>query len=154
MRFPDTPFMKRTFELAKRLDVELIPNIIHMEDPPNTRLFYNGNRAFNKPHSEGDDEDPFNVRNHLHEESLATHKGVDEKVRKLFQEFRDLFRPQSPGASPPCIETAMNELFKRTNNYTMRSFMLEKGVDSRDIHWCETIKIATGWYDRALAQGK
>jgi len=35
----------------------------------------------------------------------------------------------------------------------MRSYMLiMKGMDAKDIHWCETIDKDTGWYDRSLTQ--
>ena len=50
MRFPDTPFMKRTFDLAKSrgLNVKLIPYIIQMVKPPNTWLLYNNSRVNNQ----------------------------------------------------------------------------------------------------------
>ena len=42
MRFPDTSFMKWTFDLARNrgLKVKLILYIIQMVDPPNTWLLY------------------------------------------------------------------------------------------------------------------
>lgn len=154
MRFPRTAFMKRTFDLAENrgLNVKLIPYVVQMVDPPNTWLFYNGARVNNMDSSVVGD--PFNIKDHVTDPSLKTPHGVSTKVTELFQEFRDMFRALSPKDQPPDIEVTMKELFEKTNHHTMRTFMLEQGMDPRDIHWCETLSTATGWYDRALTQGK
>lgn len=154
MRFPKTAFMKRTFDLAesRNLKVKLIPYVVQMVKPANTWLFFNGARVNNQDTSVAGD--PFNIKDHVTEPSLRTPGGVSTKVTELFQEFRDMFRAPSPRDQPPDIEATMKVLFEKTNHHTMRTFMLEKGMDSRDIHWCETLNTATGWYDRALTQGK
>ena len=155
MRFPDTPYMKRTFNLAKNrgLNVKLIPYIIQMVDPPNTWMFFNNARVNNRDPSVFGD--PFDVKNYLADKSLTTPDAVHRKIAEVLQPFRDLFRPPGPGQPPRDIATSMEILFKETNKFSMRSYMLiMKDMDAKDIHWCETIDKDTGWYDRSLTQSK
>jgi hypothetical protein len=153
MRFPDTPFMKRFFDLAtnRNLPVRLIPYIIQMIKPsPNTFLFYNNRHAYNQDSTLP--EDPFNVSGYLGDTKLATPQAVHKKVAEVLQPFRDLFRAK-PGEQPPDIATAISELFRMTNRSSMRSHMFEiLGMNSKDVHWCETLDTFTGSYDRALTE--
>ena len=152
MRFPDTPFMKRVFDLAtnRKLPVKLIPYIMQMVEPsPNTFLFYNNARINNQaPNVTGD---PFSVSGYVTDSSLTTPQGVSQKVAEVLQPFRDLFRAQS-GEQPPDIASAMSDLFGLTNKFSMRSYMFGLGMNARDISWCETLDKSTGWYDRALTE--
>lgn len=155
MRFPDTPFMARTFDLARNrnLDVTLIPYIREMTDPPHTWMLYNNVRINNQDSSETGD--PFNVWLYVEDQTLTTPDGVHAKVREVVQPFRDLFRPPSSDEPAPDIATAMATLFSETDKYSMRTYMLNvTGMDPKDVNWCETIEEPTGWYDRSLAQGK
>jgi len=123
MRFPNTSFMKRLYDLAtnRSLSVKLIPYVMQMIEPANTFLFYNNARTNNQD---------------------------SERVASVLQTFRDLFTVQ-----PLDIATAMDRLFERTNRYSMRSYMLEtQEMSARDISWCETLDKSTGWYDRALTE--
>ena len=157
MRYPDTAFMKRTFDLVRKRDlkdVKLIPYIMEMDkpQPPNTFLFYNNARVNNRDSSVTGD--PFGVRSYVTDPDLTTPQGVSKKVKKVLQPFRNLFRPRLPGQDPN-IEASMKTLFEQTNKFSMRSYMLiELKMDPKDVNLCETFDKPTGWYDRALTQGK
>jgi len=152
MRFPDTPFMKRVYDLAenRNLPVKLIPYVMQMVEPtPNTFLFYNNSRVNNQDSSITGD--PFNVSSYVTDSTLTTPQGVAQKVATVIQGFRDFFRPEQ-GKPPPNIKTVMEVLFELTNQYSMRSYMFSLPMDPRDINWCETLDKSTGWYDRALTE--
>jgi hypothetical protein len=151
MRFPDTPFMKRTFDLARNrgLNVKLIPYIMQMVDPPNTFLFFNNSRINNQQSVTGD---PFNVTSYVDEPDLRTPQGVSKKVGEVIQPFRDMFR--APLGQHADIATAMDRLFKETNTFSMRSYMFAGGINAKNISWCETLDKSTGWYDRALTESE
>lgn len=153
MRFPNSPFMKRVFDLAtnRNLPVRLIPYIFQMVEPEaHTFLFYNNVRVNNQDTSVTGD--PFNVRKYVTDPDLTTPRGVSRRVAEVLQPFRDLFRAKS-GERPPDIASAMKELFGRTNRFSMRGYMFETGMSARDISWCETLESSTGSYDRALTEG-
>ena len=155
MRYPDTPFMRRTFDLIKNrgLNVKLIPYI--MDDSPNTFLFYNNVRVNDDGDIRGD---PFGVQNYVVDQNLKTPEGVAKKVAEVLRPFRDLFVPTTGSAQTlptPDIGPAMAKLFEKTNIYSTRSYMLtEKRMDPKDVHWCETLDKSTGWYDLALTESK
>ena len=153
MRFPDTPFMKRVFDLVRNrnLPVKLIPYVMQMVEPsPNTFLFYNNARVNNQDHSVVGD--PFDVLSYVRDESLTTPQGVARKISAVLQPFRDLFRNRA-GEQPPDIATAIDQLYSLTNRLSMRTYMSTVlQMDDRVINWCETLDKSTGWYDRALAE--
>lgn len=152
MRFPNTPFMKRTFDLAQNrgLNVTLIPYIMQMVKPPNTFLFYNNTRVHNQEQSVTSD--PFHVGSYVTDPDLRTPEGVHRRVSEVIQPFRNLFR-HYPNKQTD-IATAMDRLFKATNTFSMRSYMFANNMDPKDISWCETLDKSTGWYDRALTESK
>ena len=161
MRFPDTPFMKRTFDLVENrgLNVKLIPYIMQMDDPPNTWLFYNNVRVHNRDPSVTGDQ--FHVGNYVVDKSLTTTEGVHKKVAEILQPFRDLFRPRKLPSRPPIIVPppsiagAIKSLFAETDKFSVRSYMFANGMSDQDVHWCETVdKSGTGLYDRSLTQGR
>ena len=154
MRFPDTPFMARTFDLARNrnLPVNLtVPYIMQMIEPtPNTFLFFNNARIHNQDTSVTGD--PFNVESYIQDPTLTTPSEVSHKVATVIQPFRDYFRPDSSG-NRPSIASGMQKLFDATNTFSMRSYMFNPlGITSQDINWCETLDKSTGWYDRALTE--
>ncbi|KAF9648711.1 hypothetical protein BDM02DRAFT_3269303, partial [Thelephora ganbajun] len=109
MRFPRTPFMKRTFDLAEErgLPVKLIPYIRKMVGPsPNTLLFYNNARINNGIPSVMDN--PFGI-DHIDDPSLRTPEGVSQRVAEVLRPFRGLFRAD-PWDPPLDIEKAMEDL--------------------------------------------
>ncbi|KAF9783369.1 amine oxidase [Thelephora terrestris] len=151
MRFPDVPFMKRTFDLIKNrnLKVKLILHVLQMVAPSaNTWLLYNNARVNNQVPSVTDD--PFGVSDYITDPSLRTPEGVYKRVEEVLQQFRDLFRESPEGTLD--MATAMDTLFERTNNFSMRSYMVQNGMSSNDISWCETISDSTGGYDRGFTE--
>ena len=151
MRFPDTPFMKRTFDLARNrgLPVTLIP---YVKETPASFLFFN-NVGIRNEESSLEEDDPFNVSGHV-DPSLASPAAAAQKVAEVIQPFRNLFMPDSSGNQPD-IATAMAQLFEETNTFSMRSYMFQLGdMKGQDISWCETLDKSTGWYDRALTESK
>ena len=150
MRFKDIPFMKRVFDLAgnRNLPVTLIPYIMQMVEPaPNTFLFFNNARIYSQDTSVIGD--PFNVSSYVNDASLTTPDEVSRRVATLIQPFRDLFRAE-PGHQPD-IEAGMKALFAATDKFSLRSYMIDVlGMNAKDVSWCETLDMFTGWYDRAL----
>ena len=151
MRFLDTSFMRRTFDLIKNrgLNIKLIPYIMQIVDPPSTFLYYNGCRVKNQAPSTSSD--PFDIKEYIADLNLKTPEGVSAMVSGVVQPFRDYFRPVS--GKTPDIGTAMERLFKKTNKFSMRSYMSEKGMTGKAINWCETLDDSTGSYDQALTEG-
>ena len=153
MRFPDTPFMKRTFDLARNrgLGLKLIPFIMAMVEPmTNTLLFYNNARVNNRAPSVTDD--PFHVSAYVDDPNIRTPEGVSAKVLEVLQPFRDLFRSSPQG--PPNITAAVNTIFEEADKYSMRSYMYQNGLSTGDINWCETLDKSTEWYDQGLTESK
>ena len=153
MRFPKTPFMKRTFELAERLPVKLIPYIMDMpESSPNTFLFYNNSRAYSDGTTTTGEQlaahDPFKVSGYVTEPGLATRGGALKRVKDELERFRAPFRDSGS------IAEKMENLFKQTNGFSMRSYLtsLPKPMSPKDINWCETHDNSTGGYDRSLTE--
>ena len=151
MRFPDSPFMKRTFDLARNrgLNVKLIPYIMQMVEPtPNTLLYYNFSRVHNQAPSVVPD--PFNVSSYVADPDLRTPEGVSKRVSEVIQPFRDYFRHVEGQTTD--IAASMNLLFQETNQFSMRSYMFQNQMTGKAINWCETLDKSTGWYDRALTE--
>ena len=150
MRFPDTPFMKRTFDLARNrgLPVTLIP---YIRETPNSFWFFN-NVGIKNQVSDLTEDDPFDVSGYV-DPSLASPAAVSQKLAEVIEPFRNLFVPDSSGNQPD-IATAMAVLFNETDMFSMRSYMSQGGMRAEDISWCETLTTSTGWYDRALTESK
>ena len=155
MRYPDTPFMKRTFDMVRNrgLNVKLIPYILQMVSPAtNTLLFFNNARVNNQAASVTTD--PFGISGYVTDPSITTPEGAAKKVAEVLQPFRDLFRTSADG-TPADIAASMKVIFEQTNNFSMRSYMLQAlGMSTEDINWCETTDKSTGWYDRAFTESK
>ena len=148
MRFPDTPFMKRTFDLAlnRNLPVKLIPYNMQVD---NTFLFYNNRGIYSQEIGAADD--PFGVSRYV-SSKLTSPRAVQQQVADVMSPFRKLFEPDSSG-NLPSISDAMDTLFEKTNTYSMRSYMFQTTpLSPKDIHWCETIDNSTGSYERALTE--
>lgn len=152
MRFRNTTFMKRTFDLLenRNLGLKLIPYIREMVDPPNTWLYFNGVRVNNRDKTVTGD--PFDVKDYVKDQDLTTQQGVLNKIAEVIQPFRDLFRP-TRDEPPPDITTTMNTLFEETNEFSTRTYMLTiKNMDPKDVNWCQTLDNSTGTYDLAFTQ--
>lgn len=155
MRYPDTPFMKRTFDMVRNrgLKLTLIPYILQMVSPmTNTWLFFNNARVNNQAASVT--QDPFGISGFVDDPTISTPEGASRKVAEVLQPFRDLFRTSADG-KPADIAASMKIVFEQTNNFSMRSYMLQAlGMSTEDINWCETTDKSTGWYDRAFTESK
>ena len=154
MRFPDTPFMKRTFDMVRNrgLKLTLIPYILQMVSPAtNTWLFFNNARVNNQAASVT--QDPFGISGYVTDPNIATPEGASRRVAEILQPFRDLFRTSADG-KPADIAASMKIIFEQTNNFSTRGYMLQAlGMSNEDINWCETTGKSTGWYDRAFTEG-
>ena len=152
MRFPDTPFMTRVFDLVenRNLSVKFIPYVM---ESPNTFWFFNNGRVKNpgRPilvtkQDQSKSDDPFHVLGYVEDSSLTTPRGVAQLVSTVLEPFRDLFRTND-------IATAIVKLYEKTDKYSMRGYMSHVlRMDDKIISWCETLDKSTGWYDRALAE--
>ena len=156
MRFRDTTFMKRTFKLLRKEDLNLkvIPYIREMVDPPHTLLHFNNARLHNRADPDADGLDPFKVNSSgfLSDDKLGTQRAVLIKVAGVIQPFRDLFRPTSDGTLPD-IGKALETLLQATDRWTMRTYMLNVlTMDPNDVNWCETLDSSIGTYDMSLTQ--
>ena len=156
MRFRNTPFMKRTFDLFdnRGLNLKRIPYIREMVNPPHTLLHFNNNRLHNRAGPDAEGADPFKVNSSkfLKDNKLATQRAVQMKVAEVIKPFRDLFRPGSDGTLPK-INEALDQLFEVTNRWSMRTYMLNAlGMDANDVNWCEALDNSTGTYDLSLTQ--
>ena len=151
MRFPDTPWMRRTFDLARNrgLDVKLIPYTFQMVDPPNTFLYYNFSRVNNQAPSIAPD--PFNVSSYVADPDLRTPEGVSKRVSEVIQPFRDYFSHINPWGIIG-IRAGIKRLFEETNQFSMRSYMFQNGMTAKAINWCETLDGSTASYDRSLTE--
>ena len=148
MRFPDTPFMKRTFDLAQNRSLP-VKFIQYNMQVPNTILFYN-NRGITSQDANVSG-DPFHVAGYV-DPGLTSPGAVYQQIATVIQPFRKLFEPDSSGNLPK-ISDAMATLFEKTNRFSMRSYMFQTTtLTARDINWCETLDKSTGWYDRALTE--
>ena len=148
MRFPDTAFMARTFDLARNRGLSSVTLIPYIMQANNTFLCYNGKSVYSQEANSSPD--PFNVSSYV-SPGLTSPDEVDAQVTKILGPFRSLFMPDSSGNQPD-IATAMTKLFSETNKFSMRSYMLLQGMQPQDISWCETLDKSTGWYDRALTE--
>lgn len=155
MRFVDTPFMKRTVDLIENRGLkglERIPYLKEMVDPPNTWLYFNGARVNNQDKRVTGD--PFNVGDYVTDERLRTQEGVLSKVAEAIQPFRDLFRSLT-GQRPPDVVASVKILFEQTDRLSLRHWMLiNKGMDSKDVNWCQVLGDVDGAYDLSLTQCK
>lgn len=137
MRFPDIPFMTRTFDLFKRLGIDTIPYI--MSIPKNLNLF-NGKLLTN---AEIDGKtDPF-----------ETHvPGVDNSSGAMVSSQIDVFKD----ALAKDFETGWKELMQ-FDEYSTRAYMLFKGTGgltytNQVVDYLETFESATNLYDEALTE--
>ncbi|KZS88540.1 FAD/NAD(P)-binding domain-containing protein [Sistotremastrum niveocremeum HHB9708] len=141
MRFPDTPFMKRTFDLLRNrnLGVDLIDYYFKSD---NTFRCYNGISYSTDPAGK----DPFRVKDYI-SANFRELEGVNKFLDWVLDEPRQLFVKND-------ITTATELLFKNYDSYSTRSWVAHKEpkLTTSDILWLETIDKSTGWYDRALTE--
>jgi hypothetical protein len=156
MRFPKTPFMTRTFQLAEKVNAKQIP--YHFQ-APNTFKFFNGVHLPRIPGEPPlDPKDPYriNTTTEYNQKSYIS-KNYDEYLvpdfvatflQKCMMEFKEEFRNH-----PEDLKLAMQRTIKKYDKYTMRSWLSEhRQLPSAVINVMETFDKSTGWFDRALME--
>lgn len=146
MRYPNTTFMKRTFDLVSRLNMTN-KFITYLRKNDNAFLCYNGvsmtkEEAAAKPRSE----DMFRVSKanggNIPPEFLD--KGTDQ-VWEALGPLRQLF-----------VEYPFDEAQKRLmeyDGYSVRSYLtLVKHFPTDVVNWFETVEARTGLFDQALTE--
>jgi hypothetical protein len=147
MRFPDTPFMKRTFDLINPARQPPILNpppkmIPYIFEQPNSFLYFNGSRTANVSPLPPN---PFNISPMYVPETLLRAGQPADSINAVMAAPRQLFVDND-------LATAMQKLYVQYDQYSMRSWMEKNGFSSSGINYCETLDKSTGWYDRALTE--
>lgn len=149
MRFPNTPFMWRTYDLAKRLNMKWLDYIM---DNDSTFYFFNGNRINAKQLSEVD---PFGVNKGAVPDYIDS-QFVASNQPSTFISTVVVGPIIAPFAEPDVdIEKAMGDMYQKYDKYSMRSYLFQLpnyNISSADVHYMETLDKSTGWYDRALTE--
>jgi hypothetical protein len=152
MRFPDTPFMRRVFNLVRdnphegttrKVDVKLIPYNFKDE---NTFVFFNNNRY---TRSQTLPEDPFRVRPWVQvPEGGLVPEAVNERIDEVLHEFR------APFAQPSAnLASLVNDLILKADAYSLRSwlaFKSEPPTHVSAIDYYEMLSNSTAGFDRGL----
>ncbi|QRV73417.1 Flavin containing amine oxidoreductase [Ceratobasidium sp. AG-Ba] len=146
MRFPDTPIMKKTYELFKNLKIRLLEYKISNET---NWMVYNG-RRFSKKQIADDpkiwSQDPFriSVTNGGTVPDKWAYQDPGEILEKELKPFIDKL------AKNP--NSALDELIDEFDHFSTRSYLASKGYPPALISWIETMSAGTGWFDRALIE--
>ncbi|KZT32830.1 FAD/NAD(P)-binding domain-containing protein [Sistotremastrum suecicum HHB10207 ss-3] len=159
MRFPDTRFMTRTFNLMRNrgLDITLIP--YHFQSD-NTFRCYNGYTYPNgvppavaqEDQEEGQieaqnalAENPFRASSAQTPLQYPTLAAANAVLSEILNEPRQLF------VGHPMSE-AITLLINGYDSYSMRTWVKHRvpQLSTSDILWLETVDKSTGWYDRGL----
>ncbi|OCH88855.1 hypothetical protein OBBRIDRAFT_62977 [Obba rivulosa] len=157
MRFPNTPFMKRTFSLADELDVKRIPYAMKAS---NTFTHYNGRQVQGVSALSGD---PYGVARYVDPDNRIPNAPLPEAVHRSVSDALGV-----PGSSPSArlrpldlftgdnfdLDLAFQQLYGSFDKYTMRTWLQEyyPSWTVAVINWCERIDRSRGWYDRALVE--
>lgn len=168
MRFPDTKFMARTFDLAhNKLQpgaVKLIPYKFvdkpNPVQPPNTFTYYNGLRLPRDvpPINIGD---PYNINDpdghnpgYLPPpwEGFANPDVINDYLHSpkygLLSYLKSAFYRH-----PKDLELAMKLTIEQYDQWSMRTYLSEaNNLPPQVINLFETFDKSTGWYDRALME--
>jgi len=161
MRFPRTPFMKRTFDLVDFINKEnpgrlkWIPYIFKSKE---TFMYYNGVRIKSSDKHLLESADPFRINLHKPAyippdyERLLT---PDTLEAELWSIMHDLKKNFIGAETQSQIDTAMAKLIHDHDKDSMRSFLTNDPrykMPSEVIQLLETFDKSTGWYDRGLVE--
>jgi hypothetical protein len=152
MRFPDSPFMKRTFDLVNpsRQPPILTPPptmIPYSFWAPNTYLYFNGVQTSNVPSQTQLPANPFDISTLYVPKEVLEQGQPKTTIDTALSAPRSLFVTQNVN-----IQEAMAQLYKGYDQYSMRTWLENQGLSSSAINYCETLDKSTGWYDRALTE--
>ncbi|EIN12605.1 amine oxidase [Punctularia strigosozonata HHB-11173 SS5] len=156
MRFPKTPFMKRTFDLVDRIN-EASPDrlkwIKYIFKADNTFSYFNGVRLVPSSNDWVANPDPYRINDYTPHyipnqyASLLRPMELQQALNGIMQRLKADFVTMD-------IDTAMRKLIQNYDQYSMRSY-LSLGPDrypSEVIDLFEAFDKSTGWYDRALVE--
>jgi hypothetical protein len=160
MRFPDTPFMKRTFDLAEKLQDRGVKLIPYKFEADNTFKFFNGVHVPRLPGEPPlNPADPYNInvtttynpnsyvppsfdRFLVPEEITRYLEGVLARLKTFFIHDRS-----------HNFNHDMQRTIQVFDKYTMRTYLSEiEKLPPSVINLFETFDKSTGWYDRALTE--
>ncbi|KZS87731.1 hypothetical protein SISNIDRAFT_470756 [Sistotremastrum niveocremeum HHB9708] len=143
MRFPDTQWMKRTFDLVRNRGLQGLEFIPYLLKSDHTFNCYNGSSVVDLSK---DPVDPFKVSTYVSTSDYANPLKARAIIGDALEEPRQLFRDND-------LETAIKLLFEQYDSYSMRAWLLVKNptLTSSDLHWIQTVGASTGTFDRGLA---
>lgn len=150
MRFPNTPFMWRTYDLAETLKLKWIDYIMETN---NTFYYFNGHRV--QASELAPSVDPFKVNSGAIPNYVDSQFVASNEPSTFIKEV--VVGPIiAPFAAPNVdIEQAMTDMYQKYDKYSMRSYLFQLPktvISSADVHYMETLDKSTGWYDRALTE--
>ena len=142
MRFPDTPWMGRTFQLFKKLNVPLLEykmktgfTFMNFND----KLFQRSAVA-NDPLPK---DDVFGVNSFVPNSNLLPN--YSEPVTRAMQPFRDTY-----------VKDGFKALWEKLMKYdhlSMRGYLIEvMGFPAQLVNWLETYNTSSNSYDRAFTE--
>ncbi|EAU89602.1 L-amino acid oxidase [Coprinopsis cinerea okayama7 len=147
MRYPDTTFMRRTFDLAqKRLGIKMLP---YLRSNDNAFMCFNGITVTKKRNNEANlvKEDIFKVTEandgQIPEDEFRKGSSYfwDEILREFRQYFVDYPFPQA------------FEKLKRWEEHSVRSYLLVvKKIPYVVVDWYEKMESRTGLFDQSLTE--
>ncbi|KAG8771087.1 hypothetical protein FRC12_003865 [Ceratobasidium sp. 428] len=146
MRFPNTPIMAKTYELFKKLEIDLLDYKISNDT---NWLVYNGRRISKKEIADNPtiwESDPFRV-------SMANGGTVPDKWAK--QDPGEILHKEIKPFIDALVEDpskALDDLIDNYDHFSTRSYLAHKKYPPAVISWIETLCAGTGWFDRALIE--
>ncbi|KAI0341013.1 FAD/NAD(P)-binding domain-containing protein [Trametopsis cervina] len=158
MRFPDTPFMRRTFNLVRWLNDEEKDSVklikYHMSESAGEKTYKFYNNVHHPRTIPGelppDPEDPYKISTYV-PEKFAWARNPDSVKSQMQIIMSDLRRGLLDDGSN--LEEFIKQLIEQYDQYTMRSYLqLKLGFPSSVVTVIETLKSSTGAYDRGLVQ--
>jgi hypothetical protein len=140
MRFPDTPYMKRVFDLFQSLKIKTMP---YKLSSGYTFLYYNTVPYQRNAAGDGPPrgKDTFKVEPYVG--AKAVQEGPDAIMAGVNKPFRDaLMKDWKIG-----MKTLME-----ADDFSVRSYLRHQGWKQEEINWIETMQASSGTFDRALSE--
>jgi hypothetical protein len=156
MRFPNTPFMKRTFELVNYINKSSpgkLKWIKYAFKSDNTFTYYNGVRLTTSS-SDLTASDPYRINAYTPHYipdpyvDLLCPTTLQQTLETIMQRLKADFKTMH-------IDAAMKKLIRTYDKHSMRSYLTfsaDYQYPSEVIDLLEVFDKSTGWYDRALVE--
>ncbi|KAF4445855.1 L-amino acid oxidase [Fusarium austroafricanum] len=148
MRFPESPLMKRLFDLFKEIGVEkapkyerprvgqLVPYYLNDKKQP---AFYNGRRVVGKADPTAND---FLITGLPPE---ISGQGAVSLINSKIKEFTKVYRDGR-------AEEFWNKLLTEADPYSVRQYLTNLNYDYNTIEFLETLNYGNRWYDQAASE--